>query len=83
MILFLTAVSLPIKIYVYTHVKSYISYTYIFTVSWNTLFLLFFLETVVGIMALAPHVVDIWNGAPMTTVSEEVGEMFLNIYIYI
>ena len=34
------------------------------------------LHPVVGIMALAPHVVDIWNGAPMTTVSEEVGEMF-------
>ena len=30
------------------------------------------LHPVVGIMAVAPHVVDIWNGAPMTTVSEEV-----------
>ena len=30
------------------------------------------LHPVVGIMAVAPHVVDIWKGAPMTTVSEEV-----------
>ncbi len=29
------------------------------------------LHPVVGVMAVCDQVVDIWNGAPMTTVSEE------------
>jgi len=36
------------------------------------------LHPVVGIMGVVPYVVDIWNGAPMTTVSEEVAHSSLD-----